>query len=43
VILGAATALGLSFIVPPFAVIGMATIPLWQALLFRIGRRVADG
>ncbi len=38
VILGAATALALSFLVPPFAVIGMATIPAWQAILFRLGR-----
>ena len=38
VILGAATAFGLGFLVPIFALMGLATIPLWQAILFRIGR-----
>ena len=38
VILGAATAFGLSLVVPVFALMGLATIPLWQAILFRIGR-----
>lgn len=38
VILGATTALALTFLVPQFAVIGMATIPAWQAILFRLGR-----
>jgi uncharacterized membrane protein len=38
VILGAATAFVLAFPLPMFALMGLATIPLYQAILFRVGR-----
>lgn len=41
VLLGAVSAFVLSSFIPQFAVIGMATIPLWQLMLLRLGRKDA--